>query len=120
MFPSRRSLFQTWTLESTTGEPATLTFEAFDMDDCFEWVEVNDGTSTQRYCGPSSVNCDHCDYYGSTPGPVTGTNITVKLHTDIMITASGFLAVITGDVTVTTDVTGESGVAKCLFKLSNR
>ena len=62
-------------------------------------MEVNDGTSTQRYCG-------------STPGPVTGTTITVKLHTSPGGTASGFFAVVTGDVTVTTDVTGESGVGK--------
>ena len=69
------------------------------MGSCYhgDWVEVNDGTSTQRYCG-------------STPGPVTGTTITVKLHTDVSGTTSGFLAVVTGDVTVTTDVTGESGV----------
>ena len=74
------------------------------MDDnidygCSDWVEVSDGTSTQRYCG-------------STPGPVTGTTITVKLHTSSAWTASGFFAVVTGDVTVTTDVTGESGVGK--------
>ena len=63
-------------------------------------MEVNDGTSTQRYCG-------------STPGPVTGTTITVKLHTDEGYTASGFFAVVTGDVTVTTDVTGESEWPMC-------
>ena len=62
---------------------------------CSDWVEVNDGTSTQRYCP------------GSTPGTVTGTTITIKLHTDYYLTASGFFAVVTGDVTVTTDVTGE-------------
>ena len=70
---------------------------------CSDWVEVNDGTSTQRYCG-------------STPGPVTGTTITVNLHTDYLNTASGFFAVVTGDVTVTTNVTGESGVGKCIRK----
>ena len=80
----------------------TLTFTAFDMDYCGDWVEVNDGTSTQRYCG-------------STPGPVTGTTITVKLHTNWISTASGFFAVVTGDVTVITDVTGESGVGKCVI-----
>ena len=73
------------------------------MASCSDWVEVNDGTSTQRYC----------DY---TPGPVTGTTITVKLHTSPDGTASGFFAVVTGDVTVTTDVTGESGVCKYIRK----
>ena len=93
-------------------EPVILKFAAFDMSwSCSDWVEVNDGTSTQRYCGSSSsCSCSSCDYCGSTPGPVTGTTITVKLHTSVAGTASGFFAVVTGDVTVTTDVTGESGV----------
>ena len=75
------------------------------MYSCGDWVEINDVTSTQRYCGGSS--CDSCDYHGSTPGTWTGTTITVKLNTDGAFTASGFFAVVTGDVTVTTDVTGE-------------
>ena len=94
------------------------------MIGCYDWVEVNDGTSTQRYCGGSSsycgssyfgTSCDSCDYCGSTPGPVTGTTITVKLHTDGSSTASGFFAVVTGDVTVSTDVTGESGADECII-----
>ena len=87
------------------------------MDFCDDWVEINDGTSTQRYCGEAycgSSYCSSCDYCGS-PGPVTGTTITVKLHTSDSGTTSGFLAVVTGDVTVTTDVTGESGVGKCVI-----
>ena len=83
---------------------------------CDDWVEVNDGTSTQRYCGSSDYCCFYCDYCGSTPGPVTGTTITVKLYTGAAFTASGFFAVVTGDVTVTTDVTGESGVGKCIIE----
>ena len=89
-------------------------------DDCGDWVEIHDGTSTQRYCGFSSDcsrYCSSCDYCGSTPGPVTGTTITVKLHTSQSRTASGFFAVVTGDVTVTTDVTRESGVGKCNKKM---
>ena len=39
---------------------------------------------------------------------MTGTNIIVKLHTSSSYTESGFFAVVTGDATVTTDVTGES------------
>ena len=84
---------------------------------CDDWVEVNDGTSTQRYCGPGDW-CDSycssfCDYCGS-PGPVTGTTINVKPRTSGLWTARGFFAVVTGDVTVTTDVTGESGLGKCI------
>ena len=78
---------------------------------CFDWVEINDGTSTQRYCGPPhSYCCSSCDYCGSTPGPATGTTITVKLDTSSSYTASGFFAVVIGDVTVTSDGTGELGV----------
>ena len=44
---------------------------------------------------------------------MTGTTVTVKLHTDGYSTASGFFAVVTGDVTVSTDVTGESGADEC-------
>ena len=90
------------------------------MSHCSDWVEVHDGTSTQRYCGGSSSDCgysycNYCDYCGSTPGPVTGTTITVKLYTYSEDTASGFFAVVTGDVTVTTDVTGESVFGKCVI-----
>ena len=86
------------------------------MDNCWDWVEVNDGNSTQRYCSGDYCGysiCSSCDYCGSTPGPVTGTTITVKLHTAESGTASGFFAVVTGDVTVTTDVTGESEWPMC-------
>ena len=89
------------------------------MHNCVDWVEIHDGTSTQRYCGSRYCGlsfCSSCDYCGSTPGPVTGTTITVKLHTNSLLTASGFFAVVTGDVTVTTDVTGESGVGKCVIE----
>ena len=70
------------------------------MYHCWDWVEINDGTSTQRYCNPYDCSwCDSCDYCGSTPGPVTGTTITVKLRTSAWGTASGFFAVVSGDVT---------------------
>ena len=95
-------------MASTTGEPFTLTFVTFDVDgtaDCSvgHWIEINDGFTTRRYCGTS---------LGSSPGNVTGTTIIVKLYTSDSSTASGFFAVVTGDVMVTTDVTGESGVGK--------
>ena len=80
---------------------------------CFDWVEINDGTSTQRYCGSRYCGlsfCPSCDHCGSTPGPATGTTITVKLDTSSSYTASGFFAVVIGDVTVTSDGTGELGV----------
>ena len=62
-------------------------------------VIINDGTSTQWYCD-------------STPGTVTGTIVTVKLYTRSSEKKSGFFAVVTGDVTVTTDVTGK--FSKCI------
>ena len=110
-------------MESTTGEPVTLSFAAFDMEDCEDWVEINDGTSTQRYCGFCS-NCNYfgfgCNYCGSTPGPVTGTTITVNLHTSQVNTGtrivSGFFAAVTGDVTVTSSETSESEVGKCVIE----
>ena len=46
---------------------------------------------------------------------MTGTTITVKFRTGPTFTASGFFAVVTGDVTVTTDVTGESVFGKCII-----
>ena len=83
------------------------------MDECYDWVEVNDGTSTQRYCGYTTVatpscsySCSSCDYCGSTPGPVTGTTITVKLYTSPIYTASGFLATVCCTANITTHVTG--------------
>ena len=84
---------------------------------CGDWVEINDGTSIQRYCG-----CSSCDSYyicscSSIPGTVSGTTITVKLYTNEAHTESGFFAVVTGDVTVTTDVTCESGVSKYIIEV---
>ena len=65
-------------------------------------MEIFNGTST--YCiFDNSIN-------------VTGTTITVKFYTDWAGTASGFFAVVTGDVTVTSDVTGESRVGKCIIE----
>ena len=86
---------------------------------CGDWVEINDGTSTQRYCGYRNYcGCPSCDYCGSTPGPVTGTTITVNLHTSQVNTGtrivSGFFAAVTGDVTVTSSETSESEVGKCV------
>jgi len=68
-----------------------------------DWVEIYDGSSTHRYPG--------CGTDDPTPGTVTGTTITVKLHTDDAFTAIGFFAWVTGGVTVTSvtsDVTCES------------
>ena len=84
---------------SRTVEPVTIIFEAFDMHFfyCDDWIEINNGTGTQRYCGNSRG-----------PGTVTGTTITVKLRTNSFSTRKGFFAVVTGDATVTTDITSES------------
>ena len=63
-----------------------------------DYLEISDGSSTQRYCGTS------------TPAPLTTTNtITVKLHlVDYDVSGTGFLATACCSVAVTTDVsTGE-------------
>ena len=68
-----------------------------------DWVEIYDGSSTQRYPG--------CGADDPTPGTVTGTTITVKLYTSEDLAASGFFAVVSGGVTVTSvtsDLTCES------------
>ena len=91
------------------------------MDNCWDWVEVNDGTSTQRYCGPddtsSSNNCSSCDYFlvsnpGNVTGTVTGTTIIFKLNAYLF----KFFAVVTGEATVTTDLTGVLGDGKCIIE----
>ena len=66
----------------------------FGWEVCHDWVEINDGNSSQRYCGTS------------VPGPFTstGTNMTVKFHSDVGRTGTGFLAVVCCSVNVTTDV----------------
>ena len=51
-------MFQSWELQSTNGQAITLTLDSlrteisFDtLGHCYDWIEINDGTSTQRYCG---------------------------------------------------------------------
>ena len=64
----------------------------------YDYLEINDGSSIQRYCG------------SSIPGPVnsTNTNITVKFRSDGNSgTATGFLATVCCSVNITTDVAGE-------------
>ena len=119
---------QTWQLQSNNGEPFSLTFDTFDVGrgfneddddgdgfiDCdFDYVYISGGTSSS----PQPKNKKHCNHQwsnngptGPIPGPFTGTKITVSFTG--AGTRTGFLAVVTGDVTVTTDVTGESGVGK--------
>ena len=64
-----------------------------------DYLELSDGSSSQRYCG------------SSTPAPLTTTNtITVKLHLveEDGVSGAGFLATACCSVNVTTDVsTGE-------------
>ena len=63
-----------------------------------DWVEINDGVSTQRYCGTSI------------PGPFTSNStITVKFSSDMGRTGTGFLAVVCCSVNVTSDVTLPTG-----------
>ena len=93
-----KMILKEWRLESTTGEPITLTFAAFDTTG-YSWysdiVEITDGSSTQTFSGTS------------VPGPVTATTITVKFSSDDVYTRLGFLATICCSASITTDVTGE-------------
>ena len=91
-------ILKEWRLESTTGEPITLTFAAFDTTD-YSWysdiVEITDGSSTQTFSGTS------------VPGPVTATTITVKFSSGHRDTSKGFLATVCCSASITTDVPGE-------------
>ena len=92
-------ILQEWKLESTTGEPVTLTFEAFNTGDCVSEcgsVEINYGTTTQTFNSTSI------------PGPVTATTITVKFKSSNSPNSGpGFLATVCCSASITTDVTGE-------------
>ena len=78
-----------------------VNFDIFDDDHnddiCDDFVEVNDGSSTQIFCG------------FSIPGPFTSnvTTIIVKFHTNDFFTERGFLAVVCCNVYVTTGLTGK-------------
>ena len=94
-------ILQEWKLESTTGEPVTLTFEAFNTGDCVsecDSVEINDGTTTQTFNSTSI------------PGPVTATTITVKFSSDDSVARTGFLATVCCSANITTGVTGEQQI----------
>ena len=82
----------------------TLTFAAFNTESDYDTVQIYNGSTTQTFSG------------SSIPAPVTATTITVKFTSDRSDTRSGFFAVVTGDVTVTTDVAGKSGVGKCIIE----
>ena len=92
-----------------------LIFEKFDIisrtdssGNCWDYVEINDGSSIQRYC-------DTYYYPGPGPGPFfsTGTNITFKFHTSSAYNANGFMAAICCSVNVTTDVIGKQEYRLC-------
>ena len=106
---------QTWELQSTSGEAITLKFDSFalhasNISNCFDWVEVNDGSTTQRYCGYTL------------PGPFTSTSITVKFHTGSVNTADGFLAVaccsvdIIGNVDIVFHLIFQSKMSPCYIE----
>ena len=94
-------LLKTWNLQSNEGAAITLTFDSLDIEGHFEcgydFIEVNDGFTTHRYCGTSI------------PGPFasSGTNITLKFSSDINVAGHGFLAVVCCSVNISTDVIGE-------------
>ena len=95
---------QTWQLQSTNDQAITLTFDRFDIypsrhstNGCYDYIEINDGVATERYCG------------SSIPSTFTsvGTEMTVRFHTSVVNSASGFLAVACCSLSVSTDVSGE-------------
>ena len=125
---------QTWQIQSNNGEPFKLTFDAFDVEwyynydldsndldgdgfpDCGQdYVYISGGSSSSL----QPLNKKHCNHElrtpGPRPGPFSGTDITVTFKSDLAYTRTGFFAVVTGDVTVTTDVTGESGDGKSVI-----
>ena len=77
-----------WQLDSTNGQPLTITFESFDLESGYDYIEIEIGSSTQRYYG------------SSLPGPITGTNILVRFRTDDIGTGLGFFASICCSVRV--------------------
>ena len=86
-------------MESTNGEPVTLTFITYDLQSYHnsDWVEISNGSTSQRYY-----------YSNSLPSPVTGNSITVKfISGHYVIGQAGFLAFVCCSVDITTDVTGE-------------
>ena len=121
---------QTWQLQSNNEDPFILTFDTFDVDDydyyddydgferCdYDYVYISGGSSSSPQ-PPKKKHCNHEeDTPGPNPGPFSGTNITLTFKSDSYDTGTGFFAVVTGDVTVTTDVTGESGVGKFIIDM---
>ena len=115
---------QTWQLQSNNEEAFSLTFDTFDVGyygdydgdgdgfpDCgWGYVYISGGSSSS----PQPLDKKHCnhedDIPGPIPGPFSGTDITVTFKSNNLNLGirTGFFAVVTGDVTVTTDVTGES------------
>ena len=113
-------MFQTWELQSTNGQAITLTFDSLNIEVglglCTDWVEINDGSSTKRYCGPYYGNYyydngDDLESLGtSIPGPFTSTTtITVEFRSSDLsfwiydlYTKIGFLAVVCCSAHVTT------------------
>ena len=61
-----------------------------------DYVEINDGSITERYNG------------SSIPGPFTstGTGMVVRFHSSIHYSATGFLAIVCCSVDITSDRTG--------------
>ena len=84
-----------------------------------DWIEINDGSSTQRYCGLSNIffgeyyNGDGDNLGPSIPGPFTSTGtIAVRISSNSLSTASGFLGVVCCSAHVTTDLTPSEWFAR--------
>ena len=119
---------QTWQLQS--GQEFTLKFDRFDILHCkrlnnsyfvdgqwihsneskwcyCDYVEISDGSTTQRYCGPDNYGdyySGNGEVYTSIPGPFTSTGtITVKFISGGFNgeESTGFLAVVCCSVIIT-------------------
>ena len=81
-------------------------------------MEINDGSSTQRYCGPyygDYYNVAYDNLGSSIPGPFTSTGtIRVTFSSDPLYTKSGFVAVVCCSAQVTTDLTSGKLINICL------
>lgn len=73
---------KTWCIQPANGQPATLEFDAFDLENNYDFVEIEDANG--GLVSKSTGN--------SLPGAVTSTLIAVKMTSDASVTKGGFSA----------------------------
>ncbi|MCB9558921.1 MAG: M4 family metallopeptidase [Kofleriaceae bacterium] len=121
----------TWCIQPSNGQPATLTFDAFNTEAGYDFVTISDANGTQlsKTAGTTA------------PAAATSTKLVVKFASDASVTGTGFHAnwttggttnqaptvqltapadgaTVTGSVTVTATAADSDGsVAKVTFQL---